>query len=485
MKITFDRRSLISLFTFSFITLVFFYRPFTSGMNPGISVIAELAAFHICTYLCVRYDIKKAFRPQSVFFYCLELCLAASFIFFNNPQLLFLDFLALTALTSLHIDYLISEGNEFRESGIVRFLKDLFTRPFISIPSSFKEIRSMKGFYVVLISVLTAVPILLIFIALLSDADAVFSYFLFEKLGVDNIPKILSRLLFLAMITVLFSSYIYSVINRKLINSGMEIRLSFPSIGSLIPLYTVLLPLAFILMAFSVIQILYLFIGIGLPDGISVSYADYVHKGFYSLLACEILVLILISVSKLLFRDHYRSKTLKALYIILLISASIMTVSSFMRVSLYERAFGYSRLRIYVQFIDIMLLVSNLLMMISVLRSSAFSFRTHLIVLCIFLIFATYFNIDAYIAKNTVKRSSPDRHYLLELSVDAVLYYIGNYDYDTYEDLENLNRLYKNLEDSDIRFFNTGKENASGFKDIISKKIKETEAKDLYEVYIH
>ena len=125
MKITFDRRSLISLFTFSFITLVFFYRPFTSGMNPGISVIAELAAFHICTYLCVRYDIKKAFRPQSVFFYCLELCLAASFIFFNNPQLLFLDFLALTALTSLHIDYLISEGDEFRESGIVRFLKDL------------------------------------------------------------------------------------------------------------------------------------------------------------------------------------------------------------------------------------------------------------------------------------------------------------------------------------------------------------------------
>jgi two-component system, OmpR family, sensor histidine kinase BaeS len=109
--------------------------------------------------------------------------------------------------------------------------------------------------------------------------------------------------------------------------------------GSIAVLFTVFLTL----------QISYLFGNPGGRTGSGVSYADAVHRGFVELnIASSICAAVLFTLARYATPTRPRG-LIRALEWLVLVQAQVLLLSAFYRVNLYEAAYGFTRLRLYVQ----------------------------------------------------------------------------------------------------------------------------------------
>jgi two-component system, OmpR family, sensor histidine kinase BaeS len=97
------------------------------------------------------------------------------------------------------------------------------------------------------------------------------------------------------------------------------------------------------------LQVSYLFGDPGGRTGSGVSYADAVHRGFVELNVAATVCGALLLVLRLFGVSGPRNPWPKALEWIVTLQAAILLVSAFHRVNLYEGAYGFTRLRLYVQ----------------------------------------------------------------------------------------------------------------------------------------
>ena len=117
---------------------------------------------------------------------------------------------------------------------------------------------------------------------------------------------------------------------------------------------------------FLTLQVSYLFGNPGGRAGSGVSYADAVHRGFVELnVASTVCGVLLFALRRYAVSDK-PSRWVKVLEWIVTIQAQILLLSAFYRVNLYEAAYGFTTLRLYVQvyaavaFIALILLIIEL-----------------------------------------------------------------------------------------------------------------------------
>ena len=79
------------------------------------------------------------------------------------------------------------------------------------------------------------------------------------------------------------------------------------------------------------------------------SYADAVHRGFAELNIVSSVCAVLLFILHRYASPTRRSRLVHALEWVVVIQAQILLVSAFYRVNLYEAAYGFTRLRLYVQ----------------------------------------------------------------------------------------------------------------------------------------
>ncbi len=214
-------------------------------------------------------------------------------------------------------------------------------RPFSDTAAYFKSRNNKQGnkiWYAVLGAVI-AVPLLLVVLLLLSSADAVFrdltGRFL-ENINMGNIFNVVFRVLFLYFASYLLLSYLC----KHLIGESVKDKRK----GEPILAITVTGLLSLLYLVFSVIQIIYLFLGkMQLPEGYT--YASYAREGFFQLLAVSILNLIIVLVAMSFFRE---SKGLKAILTVMSLCTFIMIASSALRMIIYIRYYYMTFLRILV-----------------------------------------------------------------------------------------------------------------------------------------
>lgn len=109
--------------------------------------------------------------------------------------------------------------------------------------------------------------------------------------------------------------------------------------GSIAALFTVFLTL----------QVSYLFGNPGGRTGSGVSYADAVHRGFAELnIASSVCAVVLFALRRYA-TPVVRPRLISALEWAVLVQGQILLISAFYRVNLYEAAYGFTRLRLYVQ----------------------------------------------------------------------------------------------------------------------------------------
>lgn len=288
-------------------------------------------------------------------------------------------------------------------------------------------------------------PILAIFIALFSSADLVFGRAIRDIFSFDFTisPDIIAQAWITAIITVVWlGAYAYVLSQAQpsreetsgekksqWVLGNIEVGMLFGALNALF-------------LVFVAVQVRYLFAGHEAITRFGYTYAEYVHKGFGELVFAAILAFLLITISeRYIERKNGKPRPLfKLAACSLIVLVLVVTASAFMRLQVYEQAYGFTLLRLLVQSFIAWLAVVFVWLGYKVARSGAdrvFVFGLFLSVLAFFFTF-NLINPDALAARNNIARFAGrgelDSRHLSGLSADAVPALIPLLDMTDYSD---------------------------------------------------
>ncbi|MBI3160241.1 MAG: DUF4173 domain-containing protein [Chloroflexi bacterium] len=287
-----------------------------------------------------------------------------------------------------------------------------------------------KGF-ALLRGLLLAAPVLLVFSSLLASADPLFDRWLSTVLAwldIERLPEYLFR-----MIYVLFGAYLLAGVFFFANRTSQTRRVGQEASKPLVPLLgsieanTILTLVAGLFLVFVTFQFRYFFGGRLNVNLAGYTYSEYARRGFAELVVVSVFSLMLmVALSSVTNHQSSRSRTLfSGLNVALVALLAVILLSSTQRLTLYEGAYGFTRLRTYTHVFIIWL--GLLLAAVAALEVSQ---RTrHLALAC--LLAATGYvaslialNVDVFIVRENVARFEAgqplDVAYLASLSEDAL-----------------------------------------------------------------
>lgn len=179
------------------------------------------------------------------------------------------------------------------------------------------------------------------------------------------------------------------------------------------------LVIAFVYLIYSGIQIIYLFLGTGLPDGIT--YSEYARSGFFQLVAVAFINVGMVLVCMYLFREN---RWLKGILTIISFCTFIMIISAAYRMTLYVSVYHLTVLRVLVYWAlaVLSLVMAGVIASIYKKRFPLIRYMT-VVIVCGYLLLA-FAKPDYWIAKynvshmDTISRADLD-YMMFGLSMDA------------------------------------------------------------------
>ena len=288
-----------------------------------------------------------------------------------------------------------------------------------------------KRFWAIFRGVLIALPIVVVFAALLSSADLVFAQRLndFIKLfRLEKLPEYIFRGVYILIGAYALAGIILHAAhksqNEKLI--GMEKPL-VPQFLGFTEAAVVLGAVVMLFAIFVVIQFRYFFGGqtnIGVQG---YTFSEYARRGFGELVAVAFFSLLLfLGLSAIVKRQNQRQRwAFSGLGIGMVALVGVMLVSAFQRLLLYEAAYGFSRLRMYTHIFMIWLgVLLAAVMLLEILRRERLFSLAALLASIGFALTLVLINVDGSIVRQNVARAPQgkglDIPYLTSLSTDAV-----------------------------------------------------------------
>lgn len=294
-------------------------------------------------------------------------------------------------------------------------------------------IRVLKG-------IVMAVPILIIFGALFSQADLAFSQFLGNFIHIHISERSIQYLVLLAFAFIAglsFLSYIFFPKQVAVAAPAEAIPAVQPSRSVEVLVFLGLIGLLFLL--FIGFQLTYLFGGEANITSWGFTYADYARRGFFELLAVAILsLLVLLASENYAGAEGKKGKHFLVPALVLVTEVVVVIISAFKRLSLYIDAYGLTEQRFYVAGFIVLLLVLFILLAIKFVKAKPENFFTFgtLLTMVTFVAILNLMNPDSYIANSNLKQ------YNQTGKIDA--YYVGHLSHDaTPQKLE----LYKKVKD--------------------------------------
>ena len=303
-----------------------------------------------CYFFCSMKRLGVPYKKDSLFYLISIVLLGIS-----NCTTTSLEILRLNKLAAFLLFFILILHTVYNDSGwdftyylgaIFRTIGNTITAvftPFSDMGSFFaakkqeKEDKSSMILYII-IGFSIAIPILAGIIALLCSADIVFNSVVKNMLSFD-LSTVCS--IGLLILTVFFVSYalLSALCKKSVIEEVTDKRVLEPVIAIVI---TGMLSLVYL--CFSIIQILYLFIGrMQLPEGYT--YSAYARQGFFQLLFVCIINLILVLICLKIFRENM---ILKGILTIISFCTFIMIFSSTLRMFMYIARYNLTFLRIFV-----------------------------------------------------------------------------------------------------------------------------------------
>ena len=286
------------------------------------------------------------------------------------------------------------------------------------------ESRRQIGY--VLIGLIIALPILMVAAVLLVSADAVMADMMeqvFESIQVEEAGVWIGRVLVFIVLTPIVFGYSRWFVDHQLAEG--EAILKDTATLKVIPATvsgTILVLLNMLYVTFAYVQIRFLFFGSGLVTPGIYDYAHYARSGFFELVTLSILNTIGILVINRFTKVHLFNEislTITAL------CTFIMMASSWYKMRIYEQAYGYTQLRLYVYIILVFMVVFMALITLGIWKKNYKVIEWSIIIGFSYFLIISYVNVDKIIVENNVARYLEEGdldlyHLTYELSEDAV-----------------------------------------------------------------
>jgi hypothetical protein len=280
--------------------------------------------------------------------------------------------------------------------------------------------------------VLIAIPLLLVFGALLASADLIFRTQLtnlFSWFTVENFADLIFRTVYIFILAYfLAGAYIHAQTRspEKKVLSPDKPLLS-PFLGH-VEAFTVLGLINLLFLGFIIIQFRYFFAGETNITLEGFTYAEYARRGFFELVAVSIISLGLYYALNMVTKRSERKikRIFSVLGTLLMLQVGCMLLSAFQRLSLYETAYGFTTLRTITHVFMVWL---GVLLAAAVLMEIFNQFRRLALVLFLILFGFTLtlnlLNVDQFIAQRNIEHAiagNPlDASYLVhQLSDDGI-----------------------------------------------------------------
>ena len=410
---------------------------------PGIS-------FPIFTLLCLfsGFLLIKATgkNPEKTNWLLMASALVFSAMTFlrGEPFTRFTGFsLSLLSMALLASSYLSARWMNFN---LVDHITNLFRLAggMVSLPWSQKsESRESKmagnkkpSLKAILRGIAISLPIWLVFVGLLYSADLIFAQridSLTAFLNLENLSELAMQLVLALLTAYFFSGAILFAAQKS--DQPSTTGTGKPVVPPFLGLTEASILLSGVILLFASfvgIQFQYFFSG---QTNISLegfTYAEYARRGFGELVGVAALSIMLLKGLSVATRrvTNAQQRIFSALSSGQVALVLVILVSAFQRLSLYESAYGFTRLRAYSHILIIWLGIFLLvyLMMEFFKRQSQF-INVSLLVMAGFSLTLGVLGIDAFIARKNIERSLQgeplDAAYLAGLSSDAVPTMVG------------------------------------------------------------
>ncbi len=379
------------MFLICLILTYLLFQSLQNGMNPCVqTALAYLGIFILATaIICVKQKrIPVKAIPSGLA--CLALCL--SFVLHEDQDLHLVLFLMLIPLSGIYCIQL-TDAN-VHPFGSFYVLLDLLhcelLLPLRHLLSPFTDAverirqrrenrqtpRKSRKWLPVVFGFVIAIPILLIVIPLLIDADAAFESVmggLYHHIrdALSAFGEWLERVLpfdgFILVLSLVFAPYIYAVIHTfatgKAKNENRDTAPRYRSLQKLpVSLVaTVLGAVSAVYLIYLLTQSAYLFSAFSghLPFGVSISVTEYARRGFFELckLAGVNFLLLALSVGLTGRKNGRIAPLIKGFDIFLCLFTMLLCAISAAKILLYINTYGLTEKRLYVFAADIVLFI--------------------------------------------------------------------------------------------------------------------------------
>jgi hypothetical protein len=407
------------------------------GKFPGVSfplyVVLILAGLGGITLLYGRQigrDVLWLAAP--LLFFAIMVSVRASFL------LTFLNIAAVILLLLIIAQVSFSESlRKYRESDYMK----LFFLPFMSLIAMFKSLGDLITFKGVkqdkrnitqtIMGMVIAVPLIGVFLALFMSADLVFRRALSQIVDINIGPEFVVRTILILFFSFCFIAA-YSFIFRKA-EKGVGYPIAVPVEGNTgvfgsIDSSIILGSVNALFLVFILFQLAYLFGG---SSNISVqgfTYAEYARRGFFELVAVAAIALVMLVLIERFITKREKGHTVlfKVLSTTLVVQVMVIMASSLTRMSLYENAYGFTEMRLYVHVFIFFIAAVYLVLLHKIHldnRENVFTFKVFLLLVA-FLAIMNGLNPDGFVARQNMERfkgtGKIDAAYLGSLSDDAL-----------------------------------------------------------------
>jgi hypothetical protein len=214
-----------------------------------------------------------------------------------------------------------------------------------SLPSAATARGRASGAMPILRGLVVAVPLLVVFIALFSSADAVFARWAENLFGWDlDLGDAGWRVALAAFLAWLAGGSLgLAATPPPTVDDAPG---PAPWRFGTTELLTVLVSVDVLFLAFVALQGAYLFGGLDTLAAAGMTYADYARRGFFELVAAAMLAGgTVIAAERLAVR---RTRTLVGAAVALALLTGVILLSATLRLRLYQEAYGWTELRLYV-----------------------------------------------------------------------------------------------------------------------------------------
>jgi len=359
-----------------------------------------------------------------------------SIMVFVRSSLLLTFFNVVASLLLLLVIAEISFGGKLKNFLVGDYIK-IFFLPFKFIRPLFKTLSDLfslrevnkhqKKFSQVVKGILTAIPVLFVFLLLFSSADLIFQKYVSDLISIDIKPETIFRSVLVLIATLVYiGAYSYTFQKKENQIAAQQNNKSC-GIGH-IENSILLGSINVLFFIFILIQLTYLFDGESNISAQGFTYAEYARRGFFELIAVAIisLLLLLITEKYVIKKETGHSPWFKILSTALVVQVILIMASAFTRLSLYEEAYGFTTLRLYSHAFIILLAAIFCLLLYKIYkdeRENIFAFRVFILII-LFLAVMNFLNPDVFIARRNIERFTAtgklDAYYLGRLSGDAI-----------------------------------------------------------------